>query len=134
VVTTVSEIIARMVLSSEQRAELQARLNSPPEVTGLTHWSSYKMAKYLKQHEGISVLHNFVSHYGGSMACSRIGRGPTDPDFALAVPHAGIILVSPQPFPRTANGLNRIGGALEAILNAKDLSTRSAVAWLRPSE
>ena len=32
----------------------------PPEVTGLTHWSSYEMAKYLKRHEGISVSHNFI--------------------------------------------------------------------------
>jgi hypothetical protein len=40
---------------------------------------------------------------------------------ALTVPHAGIVLVSPQRFPRTANGLHRTGTALEALLNAKSL-------------
>lgn len=34
---------------------------SPPESTGLAHWSSAEMAKYLKRHEGISVSHNFVA-------------------------------------------------------------------------
>ena len=32
----------------------------PPAITGLTNWSSYEMAKYLKRHEGISVSHNFI--------------------------------------------------------------------------
>jgi predicted nuclease of predicted toxin-antitoxin system len=53
---------------------------------------------------------------------------------ALAVPHAGIIFVSSQRFPRTANGLNRIGDALEAILNAKDLPARGIAIWLRPPQ
>src|SRR5262249_59015925 len=43
---------------------------------------------------------------------------------APTVPHASIIFVSPQRFPRTASGLHRIGDALEAILNAKDLPAR----------
>jgi transposase len=34
---------------------------SPPGHTGLTHWSSYEMSKYLKRHEGISVSHSFVA-------------------------------------------------------------------------
>jgi transposase len=34
---------------------------SPPEHTGLTHWSSCAMAQYLRRHEGIWVSHNFVS-------------------------------------------------------------------------
>ena len=49
---------------------------------------------------------------------------------ALAVPHAGIIFVSSQRFPRTANGLRRIGDALEAILSAKGLPPRGGVTWL----
>jgi Domain of unknown function (DUF5615) len=53
---------------------------------------------------------------------------------ALAVPHAGMIFVSSQRFPRTANGLNRIGDALEAILNAKDLPPRGTAIWLRPPQ
>jgi hypothetical protein len=51
---------------------------------------------------------------------------------ALTVPHAGIVLVSPQRFPRTANGLYRIGNALEALLNAKSLPPRGGVIWLSP--
>lgn len=51
---------------------------------------------------------------------------------ALAIPHAGIVFVSSQRFPRTAKGLNRIGDALEAILNAKELPPRGAAIWLRP--
>jgi transposase len=34
---------------------------SPPEHTGLSHWSSREMAKYLKRHEGIEVSHVFVA-------------------------------------------------------------------------
>jgi predicted nuclease of predicted toxin-antitoxin system len=51
---------------------------------------------------------------------------------ALTVPHAGIVLVSPQRFPRTANGLHRIGNALEALLNAKSLPPRGGAIWLSP--
>jgi hypothetical protein len=51
---------------------------------------------------------------------------------ALGVPHAGIVLVSPQRFPRTANGLNRIGAALHAVLSAKSLPPRGGVIWLSP--
>jgi hypothetical protein len=52
---------------------------------------------------------------------------------ALGVPHAGIVLVSPQRFPRTAAGLHRIGEALDAVLNAKRLPPRGSVIWLSPS-
>ena len=58
----------------------------PPAETGLTHWSSYEMARYLHRREGISVSHNFVSvlwrecdlqpHRQGTFKVSR------DPDFA----------------------------------------------------
>jgi uncharacterized protein DUF5615 len=51
---------------------------------------------------------------------------------ALAVPHAGIVFVSPQRFPRTASGLSRILGALEAVLSAKALPPRGGVIWLSP--
>lgn len=34
---------------------------SPPEQTGLLHWSSREMAKYLKRHEGIEVSHVFAA-------------------------------------------------------------------------
>jgi transposase len=49
-------------VSGEARSRILAlSRESPPEHTGLTHWSSGAMAKYLKRHEGISVSHNFVS-------------------------------------------------------------------------
>jgi len=62
---------------------------TPPESTGLSHWSSYEMARYLRRHEGISVSHNFISvlwrengikpHRQGTFKLSR------DPDFAAKV-------------------------------------------------
>jgi transposase len=33
----------------------------PPPRTGLSHWSSREMARYLKAFEGIDVSHNFVA-------------------------------------------------------------------------
>lgn len=77
-------------ISGKTRARILALSRmSPPEDTGLTHWSSAEMAKYLKQHEGISVSHNFVSvlwreiglqpHRQGTFKLSK------DPDFAIKV-------------------------------------------------
>ena len=61
----------------------------PPEQTGLAHWSSYEMSRYLKRYEGIAVSHNFVAqlwrehglkpHRQGTFKVSR------DPDFAAKV-------------------------------------------------
>jgi transposase len=34
---------------------------TPPEVTGLTHWSSREMAAYLARGENIAVSHNFIA-------------------------------------------------------------------------
>ena len=77
-------------ISAEARARIVAlSRQSPPEHTGLTHWSSGEMAKYLKRHEGISVSHNFVSvlwrengiqpHRQGTFKLSK------DPNFAVKV-------------------------------------------------
>lgn len=73
---------------ARSRILLLTRIPPPPE-TGLTHWSSYEMAKYLKRHEGISVSHNFISelwrendlkpHLQGTFKVSK------DPDFAAKV-------------------------------------------------
>jgi transposase len=50
------------VVTEEERARIIAATKlPPPESTGLTHWSSHEMAKYLKRHEGIDVSHTFVS-------------------------------------------------------------------------
>ena len=80
---------------------------TPPQSTGLSHWSSYEMARYLRTHEGIRVSHNFVSvlwreqgiqpHRQGTFKLSR------DPDFAAKVvdvvglyldPPAGALVLS----------------------------------------
>jgi transposase len=49
-------------ISTEARARIVALTRqSPPDKTGLSHWSSREMARYLKQEMGISVSHNFVA-------------------------------------------------------------------------
>ena len=95
-------------ISAEARARIVAlSRQSPPEHTGLTHWSSGEMAKYLKRYEGISVSHNFVSvlwrengiqpHRQGTFKLSK------DPNFAVKVvdivalyldPPAGAVVLS----------------------------------------
>ena len=49
-------------VSVEDRARIVALTRqSPPEKTGLSHWSSREMACYLAREERISVSHNFVA-------------------------------------------------------------------------
>lgn len=45
---------------------------TPPAETGVTHWSSREMAKYLKHREGILVSHNFIA----SLRREDPGPGP----------------------------------------------------------
>jgi transposase len=87
-------------------AEVRARIlaltrTSPPAETGLTHWSSHEMAKYLRRHEGISVSHNFIAelwrehdlkpHRQGTFKVSR------DPDFtAKVIDIVGLYLNPPE--------------------------------------
>lgn len=55
-------------------------------------------------------------------------------DFARlspVVPHAGIIFVSSQRFPRTGRGLALLGDTLDRTLAAGDLPPESGVLWLR---
>ncbi len=80
---------------------------TPPQSTGLSHWSSYEMARYLRKHEGIRVSHNFISvlwrengiqpHRQGTFKLSR------DPNFSAKVvdvvglyldPPAGAVVLS----------------------------------------
>jgi transposase len=74
----------------EVRARILALTRmAPPAETGLTHWSSYEMAKYLRRHEDISVSHNFIAvlwrdndlkpHRQGTFKVSR------DPEFTAKV-------------------------------------------------
>ena len=75
----------RSVLGEVRARVLALTKVPPPAETGLTHWSSYEMACYLRRCEGISVSHNFVSmlwrehglqpHRQGTFKVSR------DPDF-----------------------------------------------------
>jgi transposase len=95
-------------VSGEVRSRILALTKqSPPDSTGLSHWSSYEMARYLRRHEGIRVSHNFISvlwrengiqpHRQGTFKLSR------DPDFAAKVidvvglyldPPAGAVVLS----------------------------------------
>ncbi|MGI8451325.1 MAG: IS630 family transposase [Streptosporangiaceae bacterium] len=62
---------------------------TPPAETGLSHWSSREMAKYLKREEGVMVSHSFVAdlwrehdlkpHQSGTFKLSN------DPNFAVKV-------------------------------------------------
>jgi transposase len=95
-------------ISGQVRARILAlSRESPPESTGLTHWSSGEMAKYLKRHECISVSHNFVAVLWreNGIQPHRIGtfKLSKDPDFAAKVaevvalyldPPAGAIVLS----------------------------------------
>lgn len=49
---------------------------------------------------------------------------------APTVPHAGIVFVSAQRFPRTGTGLSRLGAALEKLLSADGLPPAGGVIWL----
>jgi predicted nuclease of predicted toxin-antitoxin system len=53
---------------------------------------------------------------------------------AQGAQHAGIVFVSAQRFPRTANGLVRLGDALDNVLASKGLSPMGGVTWLSPSD
>jgi transposase len=73
-------------VSAENCARILALTRqSPPEKTGLSHWSSREMARYLKRELGISVSHNFVAALWREhdLAPHRQGtfKLSTDPDF-----------------------------------------------------
>ncbi len=77
-------------ISGEVRSRILAlSRQTPPGETGLSHWSSQEMARYLKKREGIAVSHNFVAvlwrengiqpHRQGTVKLSP------DPEFAAKV-------------------------------------------------
>lgn len=47
---------------------------TPPESTGLSHWSSRELATYLRREEGIAVSHHFVADLCASTVSNRTGR------------------------------------------------------------
>jgi hypothetical protein len=72
-------------ISDEVRARILALTRqSPPEKTGLSHWSSREMARYLKQEVGISVSHSFVAALWREYSLQPQRQGTftlsTDPD------------------------------------------------------
>ncbi len=77
-------------ISDEVRARIVALTRTtPPASTGLTHWSSSEMAKYLKRHEGVSVSHDFVAQLWREHGLQPHRQGTfklsNDPDFAAKV-------------------------------------------------
>jgi transposase len=58
---------------------------TPPEVAGLTHWSSREMACYLTRHENVRVSHNVIAdlwrQHGLQPHRSGIFKLSTDPAF-----------------------------------------------------
>jgi transposase len=62
---------------------------TPPAETGLSHWSSREMAKYLKRAEGIAVSHNFIAQVwrDHDLQPQRLGtfKLSNDPEFEAKV-------------------------------------------------
>ena len=77
-------------ISGEVRARIIALTKqSPPERTGLSHWSSHEMVRYLRKYEGIQVSHNFVSVLWRENGIQPHRQGtfklPSDPEFKAKV-------------------------------------------------
>jgi hypothetical protein len=45
--------------------------------------------------------------------------------------HCGLVFVSSSRFPRTGNGLHRLGDALDALLSSRQVPGRDGVSWLQ---
>jgi transposase len=79
----------RAISGSVRSRILALTRRPPPEETGLTHWSTYEMAKYLKRHEGIDVSHNFIAELWREHGLKPHRQGTfktsTDPEFAAKV-------------------------------------------------
>lgn len=52
---------------------------------------------------------------------------------APVVPHAGIIFVSSQRFPRTRNGIARLADALHDLIASQGIPSHDGVIWLNPT-
>ena len=73
-------------VSGEVRAKILALTRqSPPENSGLSHWSSRGLARYLEREMGICVSHNFVAALWREHGLQPHRQGTfklsTDPDF-----------------------------------------------------
>lgn len=95
-------------MSGAVRARIVALTKQPPpKQTGLTHWSTYEMVKYLRRDEGINVSHNFIAELWREHGLKPHRQGTfktsTDPEFATKVvdivglyldPPAGAVVLS----------------------------------------
>lgn len=96
------------VVSEEVRSRIVAlSRQSPPESTGLSHWSSREMARYLKRVEGICVSHSLIAAVWREYELQPYRQGTfklsADPRFAEKVvdivglyldPPAGAVVLS----------------------------------------
>jgi transposase len=89
----------REVTVEERSRIIALTRQSPPASTGLSHWSSYEMSRYLKMHEGIDVSHNFISILWreNGLKPHRTGtfKLPKDPDFEVKVADIVGLYLSP---------------------------------------
>ncbi|ABW12821.1 putative transposase [Parafrankia sp. EAN1pec] len=74
---------------------------TPPPETGLSHWTSTEMARYLKRREGVSVSHTFVAQLWRENNLQphrhRVFKLSADPDFEAKVKDAvGLYLDPPE--------------------------------------
>lgn len=89
-------------VSEKDRARILALTKmSPPAETGLTHWSTYEMAKYLGRSQGIHVSHNFVAQLWREHGLKPSRQGTfklsRDPDFeAKVIDVIGLYLDPPK--------------------------------------
>jgi transposase len=87
-------------ISGEVRARIIALTKqSPPADTGLSHWSSQEMVRYLRKHEGIRVSHNFVCVLWRENGIQPHRQGtfklPSDPEFAAKVADIVALYLNP---------------------------------------
>src|SRR5215207_2295589 len=72
---------------------------TPPAETGLSHWSSREMARYLERAEGIAVSHNFIAQLWRDHDLQPQRQGTfklsNDPDFEAKV--ADVVGLSGSP-------------------------------------
>ncbi|ABW12376.1 Integrase catalytic region [Parafrankia sp. EAN1pec] len=74
---------------------------TPPPETGLSHWTSTEMARYLKRREGVSVSHTFVAQLWRENNLQphrhRVFKLSADPDFEAKVEDVvGLYLDPPE--------------------------------------
>ena len=107
---------------------------TPPAETGLSHWSSREMAKYLKRAEGISVSHNFIAQVSMVLRLAgRSGAEAVDLDASGDADDAGLIFAGGKsPAFLVARGLARSGRSRTKKAGSRILSrkvARARSAW-----